>query len=258
MNNYTWNFDLDTRPIHTIMSLSGLRASSAKIRDFTEKGSYTDIKTGTDSMKAESEWIQQLRTHYENHPDSLFFVSKLSGADSAQCKILDQMLLEEGSFTELKEQLFTVFRKCELPLIPLFFIEQIESNGNVSVYVLLALSLPEPFDEEAVYKSVYPLCEAGGFYMHEHGLYPRDIKTALSDTALNIHDGILIHETEVPWFQKKFEYIGNAQSIASLFIMIISVLFINELVKLPFGWLLFGALIAAGIFLFIRSRRIHP
>ncbi len=255
MKNYTWNFDLDTRPIHTLMSLSGLRGSSAKIRYFSEDGSYTDIRSGIDSMKAEREWIHKLREHYSRQPDSLFFVMKLSGNDTVQCKTLDQMLLEEGSFTELKGQLYSIFGKCDFPLIPLFFIEYIESTGNVSAHILLALPLPSGYDEDLIYKGIYPLCEAGGFYKHEYGLYSRDIHTAISDTASGIHDGLLIHETEIPWFQKKFEYIGNLQSAASLLIMIMSVLFINELVKLPFGWLLFAVLIAAGIYLFIRSRR---
>ncbi len=256
MTNYNWNFDLDTRPVHTLMSLSGLR-KPGKIRCFSEDGSYTEIN-GPDSIKAEAEWIQKLSTHYERHPDSLFFISVLSGKDAARCKLLDQMLLEKESFTGLKNQLYDLFSKSDLPLTPLFLIEKLESSDTISVYVLLALSLPEGYDEEKVYKGIYPLCEAGGFYLHDAGLYPRSIKAAVEDTRINIHDGILVHETERPWYQKKFEYMGNMQSIGSLFIMILSVLFINELVKLPFGWLLFGALISSGLYLFIRSRRNHP
>ncbi|WP_036609099.1 hypothetical protein [Oribacterium sp. P6A1] len=254
MKNYTWNFDLDTRPIHTLMSLSGLR-SQCKTRQFMDDGSYIDINTGADSMKAESAWITRLKDYSGNHPESLFFLSELSCKDKTRSEILDRSLLEPESFKALREQIYSIFKKCDLSLIPLFFIEKTESNGNVSVYILLSLPLPDGYVEEVIYNSIYPLCEAGGFFRHEYGLYPRSIKTALSDTSINIHDGILIHETEYPWFQKKFEYIGNIQSAASLFIMIITVLFVNELVKLPLGWLLFGILIASGIFLFIRSRR---
>lgn len=255
MNNYNWNFDLDTRPVHSLMSLSGLRVQKAKIRYFAEDGSYLELKTISDSLRAESDWIRKLRNFREENPDSLFFTAELSTKNRSDGKLLEQTLLIQESFMELKKQLYSIFHRPEVSFIPLFFIETLESDGNVSVHILMALPLPIGFDEELIYKTIYPLCEAGGFSQHDYGLYLRNLNEALSDTVSGFHDGILIHETEYPWFQKKIQLIGNLQSIASLFIMITSVLFINELLKIPFGWILFAALIASGVFLFIRSRR---
>lgn len=255
MTNYNWNFDLDTRPVHSLMSLSGLRTEKTKIRYFTEDGSYIEPDTISDLLNAESLWISKLKAFHETTRKSLYFRAELRTKTGSEGKLLDETLTIPESFPELKEQLYSIFNKADVSFSTLFFIETREPDGNVSLHIMLALPLPSEYDEELIYKSVYPLCAAGGFSQHENGLYPRSISEALSDTVSGIHDGILIHETEYPWFQKKIRLMGNLQSIASLFIMITTVLFINELLKLPFGWLLFGALIASGVFLFIKSRR---
>lgn len=255
MKNYNWNFDLDTRPVHSLMSLSGLREPKNRIRYFAEDGSYIELKTLSDSLNTESLWIAKLKDFHEKNRTALFFTTEFRTVDRSEGRILDQTLSLPESFMELKEQLYSIFHIADVTFDPLLFIETEEPDGAVSVHILLALPLTEERDEEHIYKSIHPLCEAGGFSNHEYGLYPRSISSALSDTISGIHDGILIHETEYPWFQKKIRLLGNLQSIASLFIMITTVLFMNELLKIPFGWLLFAALIASGVFLFIKSRR---
>lgn len=255
MTNYNWNFDLDTRPVHSLMSLSGLRAQKTKIRYFTEDGSYIEPDTISDLLNAEALWVAKFKDFHEKNRDTLYFLAELSTKTGSEGKLLDETLLIPESFLELKEQLYSIFNKADVSFSTLFFIEAKKPDGNVSLHIMLALPLPSEYDEELTYKNIYPLCAAGGFSQHDNGLYPRSISEALSDTVSGIHDGILIHETEYPWFQKKIKLIGNLQSMASLFIMITTVLFINELLKLPFGWLLFGALIVSGVLLFIRSRR---
>ncbi len=274
-NNYTWNFDLDTHPVHTLMSLSGLRTEIQKTRYFTSDGTYTSYSKGIDALKAEKDWIDQLSDYYSNNQNSIFCLAKITGTTKENCKILDQTLLDTGSFYDLLKQVNIHYKTRDLSLKPFIFIEQIASDGNVYVYILFTInmtplanvsSLSNMADTDQLYTAqlyysqlytaLYSLAEAGGFSQHEYGIYPYDnLNSVIISTHNNIHDGILIHATEYPWQQKKYEYIGNLQGVAALIIMISAVLFINEIVSLPLGWVFLALILLIGVLFFIRSRK---
>jgi len=275
MNNYTWNFDLDTHPVHTLMSLSGLRTEMRKIRCFTSDGTYTSFSKGVDALTAEKDWIKQLTDYYSNNQDSIFCLAKITGTNKDNCKILDQTLLDTGSFYDFLKQVNIHYRTQDLALKPFIFIEQITSDGSVYVHILFKINLTplanvsslsdmvdtaQLFNAQLyytqLYAALYSLAEEGGFFQHEYGIYPYDnLNNIIINTHNNIHDGILIHTTEYPWQQKKYEYIGNLQGVAALIIMISAVLFINEIVSLPLGWIIFALILLIGVLFFIRSRK---
>ncbi|SFG08677.1 hypothetical protein SAMN05216356_101180 [Oribacterium sp. WCC10] len=260
LDNFELKFDMDTRPVQTLMSVSCLRNKNIKTRYFTADGSYSEIKTGIESLRAESVWINQFRRFYIEHPDSLFFLSIITGKNKESCNTLDQILIDRNSFLELKSEIqnrrisdsFETFNS--LPLSPLFYLERINDTGTVFLYTIYSIPVSELTDN-IVYNKIYSLCMQGDFFLHEHGIYNNDPEHALLYTRQYVHDGLLVHDTEYPWFQKKYELIGNIQSAASLFIMISSVLLMNEIIKLPCGWLVFTFLIALGVYIFIVSRR---
>ncbi len=275
MNNYTWNFDLDTHPVHTLMSLSGLRSEIQKTRYFTSDGTYTSFSNGVDALKAENDWIKRLSDYYSNNQNTVFCLAKITGTTKDNCKILDQTLLDAGSFNDFIQQVNIHYKTKELALDPFIFLEQISSDGNVYVYILFVIKLSLSSNASILsdiadtdqlrnaqlyytklYTTLYNLAEGGGFFQHEYGIYPYDtLEDIIITTHNNIHDGILIHTTEYPWQQKKYEYIGNLQGIAALVIMICAVLFINEIISLPLGWIILALILLIGILFFIRSRK---
>ena len=259
LDNFELNFDLDIHPVHTLMSVSGLRNDNTnKIRIFSNDGSYTEIKKGIDRLNAESTWINQFRRFYSEHPDSLFCLNIITGSDKESCNTLDQILIDTDPFLEFKSELQKSLISDNLDAItsisPLFYLERINDTGNVFLYVLYSIPVNE-LKKEIVYNSIYSLCEKGGFFLHEYGIYDKSPEQALLYTIQYVHDGLLVHDTEYPWFQKKFQLIGTAQSFISLLIMLFSVLLMNNILYLPFGWLIFTILIAFSVYIFIVSRR---
>ncbi|WP_155991413.1 hypothetical protein [Oribacterium sp. FC2011] len=166
-------------------------------------------------------------------------------------------MIDTDPFLEFKSEVQKSLISDNLDAItsisPLFYLERINDTGNVFLYVLYSIPVNE-LKKEIVYNMIYSLCEKGGFFLHENGIYDKSPEQALLDTIQYVHDGLLVHDTEYPWFQKKFQLIGTAQSFASILIMISTVLFMNKLLYLPFGWLIFTTLIAIGLYIFIVSR----
>ena len=257
MDYCTYSFDLDTHPIHTLMYLSGLRTEILKTRYFTNDGTYLSFSKGIDALNAEKDWIRHFYEFYINHQSTVFCLATISGTTRDNCKLLDQSLLSETTFTEFKEDLNTTLKIDHLPLNTFFFIEQITTDGRVYVYVMFCIDLSKTeLDHQQLYTSLYALSESGGFYQHEYGIYPcAHFNEILINTRNNIHDGLLIHNTEYPWFQKKYEYIGNLQGFASLIVMIGAVLFFNKILSLPFGFVLLALIVGLGSIAFVRSRK---
>ena len=259
LDNFELKFDLDIHPVHTLMSVSGLRNyNTDKIRIFSNDGSYTEIKKGIDRLNAESTWINQFRRFYSEHPDSLFCLNIITGSDKESFNTLDQILIDTDSFLEFKSEIQKNLIPDNLDAItsisPLFYLERISDTGNVFLYIIYTIPVND-LKNEIVYNSIYSLCENSGFFLNNYGFYDKSQEQALLYTIQYVHDGLLVYDTEYPWFQKKFQLIGTAQSFASILIMISTVLFMNKLLYLPYGWLIFTTLIAIGLYIFIVSRK---
>lgn len=257
MDLYTWKFDLDIHPVHTLMHLSGLRTQVVKTRYFTDTGSYVSFDKGIDALKAEKNWVKQFYDFYLQNQNTIFCLAEIIGSTKENSKILDQLLLDENSFVEFIKEINDRFKTDDLCLETLYFIEQMTPEGLILVYILFYIDLSKiKSDYHQLYSSLYALSENGGFLQHEHGIYAyNDLEEILINTHNNIHDGLLVHATEYPWYQKKYEYIGNLQSAAAIVLMIGAVLFLNEILSLPLGFILLILIMGIGVYAFIRSRK---
>ena len=257
MDHFIWKFDLDLHPVHTLMHLSGLRTDVAKTRYFSENGSYISFNKNIAALNTEKTWIKQFYDFYLQNQNTIFCLAEVTGCNKESSKMLDQLLMDKNSFIEFKKEINFRFRTDELGLEPLYFIEQLSSDGMVFVYVLYYINLSKTeSDCRQLYSALYALAENGDFSQHEYGIYAsNDLNEIVINTHNHIHDGLLIHATECPWFQKKFEYIGNLQGLAALILMIGAVLFLNEILSLPFGFVLLTLILGIGVFAFIRSRK---